>query len=64
MVNKIITGTVFMLCVCSAAAQPEPEYHDVGVTTLQDCLAKGLENNFSIRMVTKNKKFKSFTLSM
>lgn len=51
MVNKIITGTVFMLCVCPAAAQPEPEYHDVGVTTLQDCLAKGLENNFSIRMV-------------
>ena len=50
---------MFMLCVCSAAAQPEPEYHDVGVTTLQDCLAKGLENNFSIRMVKNRQEVSS-----
>ena len=51
MANKILTGILCLMCACAASAQPEPEYHDVGVMTLQDCLAKGLENNFSIRMV-------------
>ena len=51
MANKILTGILCLMCACATSAQPEPEYHDVGVMTLQDCLAKGLENNFSIRMV-------------
>ena len=43
MINKLITGIFFLMCFCSASAQQESEFHDVGVTTLQDCLAKGLE---------------------
>ena len=59
MINRLITGIFFLMCFCSASAQQESEFHDVGVTTLQDCLAKGLENNFSIRMVKNRQEVSS-----
>ena len=48
---KIKIRTILVLLTYALSASAQPEWVRVGTVTLQECLEKGLSNNYSIRMI-------------
>lgn len=48
---KIKIRIILVMLVCALSVSAQPEWVRVGTVTLQECLEKGLSNNYSIRMI-------------